>query len=401
MKPITISKDAGGRHGSLSTNLVASTGWEGVKRYFQRLLFVFLLAALANPSETRALIINATFDSTITSDPNAAAIESTINSAIAVYEADFSDPITVNFTFKEVNTGLAGSFTQTVSVSYASFLNALNSHAKTVDDAIGLASLPGGPNNPVNGNSQIVLKTALARALGYSATPSVPDSTISLNVSIMNITSSNPNTNFYSLFSAVSHEMDEGLGFGGGLNGLTNGAAAPTGIAVQPMDLFRYDQNGNRSWTTALNAAAYFSLDGVNDLVRFNQLQGGDFEDWYSSPVTPPTQVYPAPEVQDAFGTPGSFPVLGVELRVLDAIGYSYSPGYQAGTVWVNYSFGGSQNGTYQNPYATLAQGISAVTSGGTVAINAISQPSHSPSAVTISKAMTITSVNGPTTIGQ
>ncbi|HXC99460.1 MAG TPA: NF038122 family metalloprotease [Verrucomicrobiae bacterium] len=359
------------------------------------------MTALILPLTTTALTIVPTFDTTITSDPNAAAIEATINSAIAVYEADFSDPITVNFTFKEVTTGLASSLTRTVSVSYSAYLTALTAHAASIDDAVALAHLPGGANNPVNGNSQVTLKDPLARALGFSANPGGPDSTVSLNISIMNITSSNPNTNKYSLFSAVSHEMDEGLAFGGGLNGLTNGAPAPTGNVVQPMDLLRYDQNGNRSWTTAFSASAFCSLDGVTDLVQFNQNQGGDFEDWYSSPVFPRNQVYPAPEVQDAYATPDTFPVLGVELRVLDAIGLTYNSGYQAAPVWVNFNYSGTQNGTYQNPYETLSQGASAVASGGTVAINATVQASHSAQTLTISKAMTIISVNGPSTIGQ
>ena len=370
---------------------------------FRWCLFVLWMTTLLIPSTSDALTIIPTFDVSITSDTNAAAIEATINSAIAAYQADFSDPITVSFKFQEVTTGLASSSTATLSVSYSSYLAALTARAASVDDAVALTRLPGGANNPVNGNTQITLKDPLARALGYSANPGSgnPDSTISLNVSIMNITSSNPNTNNYSLFSAVSHEMDEGLGFGGGLNGLTNGAAAPTDNSVQPMDLFRYGPNGSRSWTTALNASAFFSLDGFNDLAQFNQNQSGDFEDWYSSTVFPPVQVFPAPQVQDAFGTPGTFPVLGVELRVLDAIGFSYNPTYQAAPVWVNFSYSGFQNGTFPNPFATLVQGTNAVGNGGTIAINGLAQPSHSPSAITIAKPMTITSANGPSTIGQ
>src|SRR5258707_434566 len=48
-----------------------------------------------------ALVINPTFASNITSDPNAATIEATINRAIQAYESSFSDNITVNITFQE------------------------------------------------------------------------------------------------------------------------------------------------------------------------------------------------------------------------------------------------------------------------------------------------------------
>ena len=44
-------------------------------------------------------------DSTITSDPNAAAIKSTIYAAIANLESRFSDPITVTINFSEMGSG--------------------------------------------------------------------------------------------------------------------------------------------------------------------------------------------------------------------------------------------------------------------------------------------------------
>ncbi len=265
------------------------------------------------------LTIIPTFDSTITGDPQAATIESTINAAIAVYQSSFSDPITVHITFHEMTSGLGlstGVYYQTV--SYSSYRAALVAHATTPDDTTALAHLPSGANNPVNGNANINLKNPLARALGYTANPPAgqPDGTVNLNTSIMNLSQALTDPSKYSLFGTVSHEMDEVLAFSSALNGLTNGAAAPTG-AVFPEDLFRYDQTGVRSFTTDSNAASYFSLDGTTDLARFNQYQGGDYQDWYS--------YYGGqiPEVQDAFSPPDTTPALGVELRVLDAIGFT------------------------------------------------------------------------------
>src|ERR1043165_7849675 len=46
------------------------------------------------------LTINATFDSSITGNANAAAIESMINQSVAIYQALYSDPITVNILFR-------------------------------------------------------------------------------------------------------------------------------------------------------------------------------------------------------------------------------------------------------------------------------------------------------------
>jgi hypothetical protein len=264
------------------------------------------------------LTIIPTFDSSITNDPQAATIEATINAAIAVYRFNFSDRVTANFTFTEMDSGLGENDTYEVYESYGSYRAALVSHATTPDDATALAYLPTQTDNPVNGNAQMTLKLPLARALGFSANPSSgdSDSTVYLNTSVMNLSSLATSPTNYSLFATVSHEMDEALGLGSALNGLANNAAAPTG-PVMPQDLFRYDQNGNRSLTTSLTATAYFSLDGTNDLAQFNQFDGGDFGDWYSYDVTV------TPQVQDAFLGPGVNPVLGVELRVLDVMGFT------------------------------------------------------------------------------
>src|SRR4051812_42850076 len=82
-----------------------------------------------------------------------------------------------------------------------------------------------------------------------------------------------------------------------------------------PQDLTRYDQFGARTYSTGA-AQAYFSIDGPTQLVRFNQSAGGDYGDWFGG----------TPRVQDAFGTPGSTPNLGVETVALDVIGFDPIP---------------------------------------------------------------------------
>jgi hypothetical protein len=354
--------------------------------------WVALVAALASPSRTRALTINPTFDSTITSDTNAATIEATINSAIAVYEARFTDPITVAFDFKESTSGLAGSTTYYTTVAYSDYLTALTNHVTSADDAIAVNHLPATTGNPVNGNSQITLKDPLARALGFSASPPQYDSIISLHVSIMNLSSSNPSSTKYSLFAAVSHEMDEGLAFGGGLNGLDNGGTPPTDSSVEPEDFFRFAPDGTRSFNTSGTSTANCCLDGTTVIEQFNQNSGGieaDLADWASGAVA---------HVQDAYGTTGAFPTLNVELRVLDAIGLTLG---SASAVWVDFNYTGTQAGTYTRPYATLANAISGgVPAGGIVNINAFGQPNKSAETLKISSPMTIHSVGGATTIG-
>ncbi|HVV01970.1 MAG TPA: NF038122 family metalloprotease [Verrucomicrobiae bacterium] len=269
-------------------------------------------------SATGGLTIVPTFDSTITSDPQASTIEATINSAIALYQSTYADPITVTVTFKKMGSGLGQSSTYYNSFPYSDYYAALVGHATTTDDATALAHLPNSYGNPVTGDGSMYLTLPLARALGFSDadTPAgQTDGTIFLNTSITTLAGPTAPGKF-SLYATICHEMDEVLGFVSELNGLNNGDPAPTG-PVSPGDLFRYDGAGARSFTTDLNAASYFSIDGATDLVRFNQHAGGDFQDWYSYNGTA------TPRVQDAYATPGASPVPNVELRVLDVIGYT------------------------------------------------------------------------------
>ena len=282
---------------------------------FQRILLAALLVSGNLP--IYALVIKTVFDTSILNDPNASRIMDTIDSAIAVYEANFSDPMTVTINFQETSSGLGASTTYYITRSYSSFFSHLSSDASTSGDSVALAHLPSGANNPVNDSTSVTMSTANARAIGYNSNPppGEPDGYVYLNTAIINPDRTSINPNKYDLFAVVSHEIDEVLGFDSALNGLDNGSPAPSG-AVSALDLFRYDQNGNRSLNASSGSQAYFSIDGSSLLVQFNQDASGDFSDWYSLGNY-------TPRVQDAFGTPGAIPTLGVELIALDVIGYN------------------------------------------------------------------------------
>ena len=294
-----------------------------------RYLLTFATLALVLPgmvpSIARAgLIITPTFDSTITNDPNAAAIEATINQAIQVYQNTFTNPINVTITFREMTTGLGSSNFFFYNFSYATYLNALKSSATSANDATALAHLPTGPNNPVTNDGRIDVKTANLRAVGLtgfnSGLAGGVDGIIGLNTTITDVGSPGT-TGQYSLLATTEHEIDEILGLGSALPNPGNYFNDPL-----PEDLFRYDKNGNRSFSVAQpTGGAFFSIDGSTDLAQFNNTQsnGGDYGDWQSSPR--PSGV--GPQVQDAFATPGARPTLGPnELTALDVIGYNLVP---------------------------------------------------------------------------
>lgn len=296
------------------------------KSRFLTLLVGCLL--LGGAASSPALIINPIWDSSLTNNANAATIMTTINAAIAIYQANFNDAVTVSIQFNGTNTGLGGSSTFFASVGYAAYRTALAADASTAADAAAIASLPVQANNPVNGNASVRLSTANFRAIGFTNVfpgGGQPDSTISLNFGLMNLDRSSTNAAKYDLMAVVEHEIDEALGMGSALNNLTNNAPNPAGPALNE-DMFRYGTNNVRSLSTALATQAFFSYDGgTNLLAQFNQTQGGDFSDFISN-----TNLI---QVQDAFGTPGTQPSLGVELTILDVLGWNAAPVPEPGTM--------------------------------------------------------------------
>jgi hypothetical protein len=276
-----------------------------------------------------SLIINPTFGSSITSDPSAGVIEGAINSAIVAIEGDISSPkaLSVSILFNEMSSGLGESETGLYSVSYFAYYNAYKAVATSPNQLSALASLGLAPTssssgNPVNGNATIDITSAEGRNLGFN-TPGVVagnfDSEITLNTSI----TSPPNSlsGNYSLQAVATHEIDEALGIGG--TGTTlNGTGSLTG-AIGDLDLYRYSAAGVRSYsnTQTTSPLAYLSLNGgATVLSYFSQTAGADYGDWLSKPI-------PAgfgPQVQDAFGQPGTNPSLGPsELLAFNAIGYA------------------------------------------------------------------------------
>ena len=268
------------------------------------------LTAAFSPS-AQALLIVPTFDSSITGDPNSASIILGITNAIAQIDSYIANPITVDIIFQQSNVGVGSSSVSSYGIFYGGYISTLqNNQVLSAADTQALSTLPGGPNNPVNGSNAITLTSSLLQALGVPVSDS---STITLNTSFMNYLRTGPqDPSKADLQSVVMHEICETLGSGG------QGSHAGTSD-IGDLDLFRYSAPGVRSFSADPNASSYFSIDsGVTNLRNFNQNGVGDYGDW---------AVGATPHVQDAFATLGSRPDLdSVEITALDIIGYDLTP---------------------------------------------------------------------------
>jgi hypothetical protein len=274
------------------------------------------------------LVINPTFDSSILNNPNSAAIQSTINQAIAVYQSLFSDPITVTIFFRYSNTlpngtsmgtALARSNFVVYAIPWNTYIAALNADAKTGNDATANASLP---VNPLSTN--VVPSSAGGRAIGLNTPPAMfangtvgpggpYDGIVTLNPTQPFQFSRPPSGSNYDALRSTEHEMDEVLGLGSHLG------VMPPSSDLRPQDLFGWAAPATRNTTST--GSRYFSIDSGNtNIVGFNQDSNGDFGDWLSASCPQAN-----PYVQNAFGCRGQFSDVtasspeGVDL---DVIGY-------------------------------------------------------------------------------
>jgi outer membrane protein assembly factor BamB len=283
--------------------------------------------ALASTQSSSGLVINATFDSSITNNPNAQAIESAINQAIAIYESLFSDPIVVSILFRYSTTAPDGTALRTgalaeselvvYSVPWDTYIPALKADATTSNDSTAAVSLP-----PTALSTNILPSSANGRAVGLNTPPAMSangsvgagfpyDGIVTLNSGQPFQFTRPTNTNSFDALQAMQHEIDEILGLGSYLNG--------SGSDLRPQDLFSWSAVGNRNLSAG--GSRYFSIDGgQTDIAGFNQNANGDFGDWLSTSC-PQTNPY----VQNAFGCQGQssdVTVTSPEGINLDVVGY-------------------------------------------------------------------------------
>ena len=285
---------------------------------------------------TTGVTIHPTFDSSITGNPNAAAIQAMINRAIAIYESLFSDPITIQIRFRYASTGPDGSpipqgvvsqsdFVVYTGISWNTYIGALRADARTNNDNTANASLPGSPLSPnirpgsANGRA-IGLNTPPAMFANGMVGPGGPyDGIVTLNSARPFQFSRPVNANSFDGQRMAEHEIDEVIGLGSRLGQNSND--------LRPQDLFSWSSAGHRNITSS--GTRYFSINGgVTNIVGFNQDHTGDFGDWLSAPCP---QAHPYP--QNAFscmGQSADIAATSPEGINLDVIGYDLTQTSQA-----------------------------------------------------------------------
>jgi hypothetical protein len=282
----------------------------------------------ASTSASIGLIIHATFDSSITGNPNAATIEAMINRAIAIYESLFSDPITIQILFRYSTTEPNGSALPSGALSesdfvgykipWSTFINALLADAITGNDTTANTSLP---TTALSG--YIVPSSANGRAVKLNTPPAMSstgaigngypfDGIVTLNSAVPFQFSRPTSSTNYDAQRATEHEMDEILGLGSRLG--------TSDSNLRPQDLFSWSSAGTRNLTSS--GTRYFSINGgTSKIVSFNQTAPYDFGDWLSASCP---QAHPY--VQNAFGCLGQFSdvtLTSPEGINLDVIGYN------------------------------------------------------------------------------
>ena len=303
----------------IGTFAVTAADRAGRKRL--RLILAAVAGALASRAPAYGLVINPTFDSTITtglSPATAAQWESAINYADLQYENLFTDPISINITFA-AGSGLGSSSTNLQYVAnsnnstYAAMKSALAADSKSANDATAVANLPA--TDPTGGGSFIV-STAEAKALGLSSGTG-SDGTITLGTG--NPYTFDPNNRAvpgdYDFIGVAEHEISEVMGRIGIL-----GSTLGTGQALyDPLDLFGYTGPGALD-IKPNQASVYFSINGGHTLLKLynNGSNGGDNKDWGSGF---------SPDSYDAFATLGAKEdISAVDKIEMDVIGYDPAP---------------------------------------------------------------------------
>lgn len=274
------------------------------------------LAAAAHPAG--AAVIKVTYDSSVTSQSNAAQIESAFNAVAKTIGQSLKSPVTVRIQVGWGEVGGAALPSGDIGASRFGVMDGLSWSALTsnlsasaalnptdLTFARALASLPG---QAPSGQNDFAVTYAQAEALGLIAGDSaIVDGAIGFRAGTA--FDFNPvdgvASGSYDFKALAFHEIDEVLG-------RTSGLTSVGSDFRSLFDLFRYAAPGQLSFSWS--DPAYFSLNGGRtSLGAFNLKGGGDRSDWASGAL----------DAQLAFLCGGKALAIGsADWKALDALGW-------------------------------------------------------------------------------
>jgi hypothetical protein len=356
---------------------------------------LWLVLATCRPASALTFVLTYDPDSTFTtaglSSQDIIDMKAAVTHVASVLSAAYNDPIHVNITIT-ASPAAAGKLGESLSYLYLTTYTDMRASMVTdstgADDTTALGTGGSVPTSDPKSSGHWVVTRAQAKALALTSDDAVTtDGTFKFYGSTFTYDPANRAvTNKYDFIGVAFHEFTEIMGRIY-LMDQTVTFGSPVTHCFMLLDLFHFTGAGTHSYTTGANR--YFSINnGTTNLKAFHDhdANGGDAQDYASG-------------ANDAFNAISSISVKNdlteVGLRNMEVIGYN-----RAAAVWVDFAFGGSSTGTYENPYKTMADGRDNVTAGGVVNVKGPHTSATAAVSFNGSKAMRLQAAGGTVHIG-